>query len=359
MKPESSTALWFATSPRWPTLKATLFWKSRIRLARDTALLSLGTLVSLLGGPLFAAEVIHACDAKVFEPCPSFSARVDLNEHTVLFDSKHFGYTRGKGSWTVKVAYEPRESCAKVSLFVEKGPLDFDLIYEHTFSNGGGIIGDSGVFMYRTGQLETALRVKSSACYIPKEQSGHSGSPDPALDAFDQELDHQLNELGLDGRRYGELDMMFDQLALEEQQAKELESDLTLKGEVEEEERSIEERYQRVVGEQAERQTRDRGAEMRRQKEVGQGIGTFFQILGTGMTLYNMFNRSDRGSDSQGSSQGQAEFHQYLQQLRNSQGGSGSGSQRGITWCRLPTGQCGFINNKGQCEYYDVVGGCQ
>ena len=359
MKLESSTELWFATSPRWPTLKASSLSRSRIRLARDVALLSLGTLASVVGGPVSAAEVVHACDAKVFEPCPSFSARVNLNEHTVLFDSKHFGYTRGKGSWTVKVAYEPRESCAKVSLFVEKGPLDFDRIYERTFSNGVGTIGDSGVFMYKTGQLETALRVKSSTCYIPKEQSGFSGSPDPALDALDRELDHQLSELGLDARRNGELDTMFDQLALQEQQAKEHESDLALKHDIEEAKRSIEESYKRALREQAERQTRESRVELQRQEEAGESIGTFLQILGTGMTLYNMFNRSDRESAFQGSSQDQAEFQRYLQQLRNSQGGTGSGSQRGITWCRLPTGQCGFINNKGQCEYYDVVGGCQ
>ena len=43
-----------------------------------------------------------------------------------------------------------------------------------------------------------------------------------------------------------------------------------------------------------------------------------------------------------------------------SPGSSRSGSGRGgITWCRTPTGQCGFINEKGECRYYDVVGGCK
>ena len=43
-----------------------------------------------------------------------------------------------------------------------------------------------------------------------------------------------------------------------------------------------------------------------------------------------------------------------------SPGSSRSGPGRGgITWCRMPTGQCGFINEKGECRYYDVVGGCK
>ena len=274
---------------------------NRNLLTRRVVVVFLGIFMLTQSGHLHGTEVQHACDAKVFKPCPAFSASVQLGEHSTIFDSKTFGYTRSKGSWTVNVKYGPPESCAKITLFVEVGPLQFDRIYKRVFVNGGGTINDSGVFMYKTSQSDSALRVASSSCYIPNETSELSSSPDPALNSFDRELEEQGFKLGVHEEQKSVLDDALEGLALQEQQAQMEDMELMRQAERERERqlreferdkelRRMQEQVQNIIRER-ERRERERIARMQRENESGDGISTFLEILGTGMTLYDMYNQ--------------------------------------------------------------------
>ena len=191
---------------------------SRGNAAQNIVCISLLPFAIVLSESLHAAEVRHACDAKVFQPCPSYSVKVEIKEHATLFESGSFGYTRSKGAWTVHVKYQPENECAKVSLFVDIGPFEFDRVYKRILVNGDGTIKDGGVFMYEIGQLDSALRVASSSCFVPKRQTELSGSPDPAQNSFDRELARQREELALDGAPVTDLDETLQRLARQEEQ---------------------------------------------------------------------------------------------------------------------------------------------
>ena len=66
----SSARLKASTMPRTSGGRDRAMW--------NIARLSLWPIAVALSGNANAAEVRHACDAKVFQPCPSFSAKVTV-----------------------------------------------------------------------------------------------------------------------------------------------------------------------------------------------------------------------------------------------------------------------------------------
>lgn len=306
----------------------------------------------ILAGSLHAAEVRHACDARVFQPCPSFLAKVEVKKHTTLSESKSFGYTRSEGAWTVHVDYQPVEECAKVSLFVNIGPLEFDRIYKRTFVNGGGTIDDSGVFMYKIGQLDTALRVASASCFMPKRQSDLSRNPDPAQDTFDRELRRQGDQLGVYDEPKSDLDQTLERLARQEEQRSGRREDLSIPGETEvktyvEDPSETLERFERKIQKiLEERQEQERIAEIERQQENNRGLQTFFQMLGTGMQLYQLLEQDS--SSSMPTSSGFSSFTPLS---------SGNHTHSGASFGRCTTaqGRPGFIDGQGRCRYDDTA----
>ena len=180
-------------------------------------------------------------------------------------------------------------------------------------STAAGTITDSGIFEYKTGQLESALRVSGSLCWMPKGTSELSGSPDPAARAFDRELEQLDSNWGGHEEPNRDMDEALERLALQEKRAQQEELELTRKREEEEWEREDQIRreaeenlreMEKFFQEHNERRERERIAEVQRQAEVqrergiGEGISTFLQILGTGVTLYNLYNRDSRGQDN-------------------------------------------------------------
>ena len=312
----------------------------------------------ILSGNLLATEVQHSCDARVFQPCLSFSARVNLNEHNTVFDSETFGYTRSRGSWTVQIRYQPETECAKVSLFVGVGPLDFDRVYKRILVEGGGTIDDGGVFMYKKGKLSSALQVKSAACFIPKEEAILSKKPDPALSAIDRELAKLREEGVVDGGTKNSLDEVLRRLARRENRGAGGETGLAVRGQRKENARrsnAIElglqqlERQEVEVGrilKQRERGLEQEGvAQVEQQQKELRNFETFMQVLGTGISLYNVF---DRGSHTARPSQSDA----YSQPSGNE--GSGGMENRS---CVTAQGRRGYIDVRGQCQYDDTARG--
>ena len=306
----------------------------------------------ILAGSLHAAEVRHACDARVFQPCPSFLAKVEVNKHTTLSESKSFGYTRSEGAWTVHVDYQPVEECATVSLFVNIGPLEFDRIYKRTFVNGGGTIDDSGVFMYKIGQLDTALRIASASCFMPKRQSELSRNPDPAQDTFDRELRRQEDQLGVYDEPRSDLDQALERLARQEEQGYGGREELSTPGKAEvktyvddpsETLERFERKLQKIL---EERQEQGRLAEIERQRKNSRGLQTFFQMLGTGMQLYQLLDQDS--SSSMPTPSGPSSFAPLS---------SGDHTQSGTSFGRCTTGQGrpGFIDGQGRCRYDDTA----
>ena len=293
---KSSCPTWFAPSS----------FDSRCK--RMTTRQSMWIILCLLSvapmGKLHATEVRHFCDAPVFEPCPSFSARVDVRQHSTLFESEAFGYTRSEGAWTVHVEYEPVEECARVSLFVSIGPLDFNRIYEGTFINGGGTIDDSGEFMYKIGQLDSALRVVSASCFMPKGQSEFSSSPDPALSAFEQELARQRDELESEDESLAVLDKLLQRLARQEAEGLEGREVLTTRGETaaqinREDPSTVLLQYQREYQRMLENlQEQEQIADIERQQDNARELQMFLGLLGTGVQLYQLLDQDRDLPDS-------------------------------------------------------------
>ena len=204
----------------------------------------------LYAGASYAARVEHGCSAEKFIPCPSFRVSRTIGEHTPIIDNHIAGFTRSKGKWTITVGYGPPEKCAKVSFWVDMGPLDFDREYKRVFIKGGGAVSDSGSFMHEIDDLASALRVHNGRCLVP--------APEPHPESKErQALEEERERLSLEEER--------ERLALEEERER-----LALEEERErlaEEQRLAEERERQRLAEKRRERERQRLAEQQRLEE--------------------------------------------------------------------------------------------
>ena len=124
--------------------------------------------------PAYAASEIDSCPAERYKPCSFFTASVTLGEHEQIIDNYVAGFTRSKGSWTINVRYQPETQCAKVKFLVDMGPVNALGEYKEDLRNGVGQIRDTGTFMHKIGNLESALRILSSSCRTPHQVTKQS-----------------------------------------------------------------------------------------------------------------------------------------------------------------------------------------
>ena len=214
-------------------------------------------------GTSYAAQVAHECSAKRFVKCPSFRVSRMIGQHTPIMDNHIAGFTRSKGKWTITVGYGPPEKCAKVSFFLDMGPLDFDRQYKRVFINGGGSISDSGSFMHKIDNLESALKVHSSSCRVPAPEPHSEGRPDSQTQRTDakskerETLDEERERQELEQERERQaLEEERERLALEEERKR-----------IEEEQRLAVEHERRRLAEQRRESERRRLAAERRKRE--------------------------------------------------------------------------------------------
>ena len=201
---------------------------------------------------VYAAKVEHECIAESYVKCPSFSVSRMIGEHTPIIDNHVAGFTRSKGRWTIKIGYGPTEKCAKVSLLVNIGPIDSLRQYERVFINGGGSINDSGSFMHKIDDMESALRIVSSNCRVPASISKEAAEK-IERQAIAEEMERQAMADAEKAER----------IALEEEQRR-IEEEQKLAKEKERERLLAEQR--RLAEEQRERE-RQRLAEEKRERE--------------------------------------------------------------------------------------------
>ena len=127
-------------------------------------------LAAWAGSSACAAATLDECPAKKYKPCASFTTSRTINEHTPLIDAAT-EFTRSKGMWTIHVSYGPPEKCAKVSVALDVGPFDSNRDYKRVFRNGTGTISESGTFMHRTDDVEKGLRILTTSCRVPDDES--------------------------------------------------------------------------------------------------------------------------------------------------------------------------------------------
>ena len=110
-------------------------------------------------------QVAESCEAQTYRPCSRFLTRVEpgLDET----QSGREGFTRSDGTWTVRVDYEPRESCAIVKMFLNVGSQELFRGYERVLTDGTGTISVRGSFGNRSGHAEDALSIDSASCLLP------------------------------------------------------------------------------------------------------------------------------------------------------------------------------------------------
>ena len=116
-----------------------------------------------------AAPELDQCPAKQYKRCSSFLTNVEIGEHEPIIDNHLAGFTRSKGTWKISVRYQPETQCAKVNILLNMGPIDSLRQYKETFRNGRGVISDSGPFMHKIDDLETALQIPHSTCHVPDQ----------------------------------------------------------------------------------------------------------------------------------------------------------------------------------------------
>lgn len=215
-------------------------------------------LIAFHAGASYAARVAHECDAERYIPCPTFRTSRTIGEHAPVTVRPVEGYVRSKGNWTITVGYGPAEKCAKVSLYVDMGPLDFDRKYERVFIDGGGAISDSGSFLHKIDDLESALNVHTTSCRVPAPERDPESRPDPKKTDDDSkerqalEAERERQELEAERERFA-LEEERERLALEEERER-----------LAEEQRLAEERERRRLAQ--ERRERERQRELARQR---------------------------------------------------------------------------------------------
>ena len=166
------------------------------RILRSAWTLALGATLLAHSGLSYGAQVVHECSADKYKRCSSFLTSVAIQEQTSIIRNSFSGFTKSKGRWTIQVGYEPSESCAVVSMLVDMGPLEFYRKYERVFIDGGGVISDSGAFMHQSDDLQSALSVDSSSCYVPDDAPGLAGSrPEASEGSGKFDLDKELDRL--------------------------------------------------------------------------------------------------------------------------------------------------------------------
>lgn len=164
-----------------------------------------------------AASTVDSCPAERYEPCSFFNASVALGQHKQIIDNSLAGYTRSTGSWTVSVRYQPETQCAKIDILLDTGPLDIPRQYREEFRNGAGEVSDSGGFMHKVDNVESALRILSSSCRVPYQRDP---KPDTAKKS-DESAEQERERLALDEERERlALEREREQLALEQEREK-------------------------------------------------------------------------------------------------------------------------------------------
>ena len=179
----------------------------------------LGLFVFLLSGTSDAAEVVPYCEAETYKPCPTFITSVEVGHREEIIDNALAGFTLSEARWTIDVRYRPAESCAIVKMMLNVGPIDFPLMYERTFTGGGGQVGGSGRVTHRTGDLEGSLKVVGSSCFMPAEEPAPEDArpTSPGGEGEPNELDDLLERLARGERgEPQDLDDELERLASEE-----------------------------------------------------------------------------------------------------------------------------------------------
>ena len=219
-----------------------------------------------------AASELDQCPAKKYRPCSAFSASVEIGEHQPIIDNHLAGFTRSNGAWKISVRYQPEVECAKVSILLNMGPIDTLRQYKETFRNGGGVISDSGTFMHKIDDLESALRIPHSSCYVPDQEESKSDAraedgtrPQEELERL--ALEEERERLALEREReHRELEKETERLALERER-------MALVREIESAERrrqlEQERERRRLVAEQERQRQRER-QELARQREAAE-----------------------------------------------------------------------------------------
>ena len=220
-----------------------------------------------------SAESLDECWAEKYKNCSAFRTSRTIEEHTPIIDNHMFGFTRSKGRWKIVVAYGPQETCAKVSLNLDMGPLDVDRRYDHVFNRGGGVISDSGSFMHRMGDVESGLRVVNLSCRVPDPESQKIDAEAQDRRALEEEREHLALE---EEREHLALEEERERLALEEErrteeelrlaQARRARDEERQRQRLDEERRRWEEQWAALEQAAAERRARERLAELQRER---------------------------------------------------------------------------------------------
>ena len=277
------------------------------KLARCAVLLLFGTVALAYHGESHGAEVTAACDAKAYKKCPNFS--VSLTKGNISEVGGNFmGYVRSKGDWTINVRYEPRESCAKISLLVDMGPLDFYRDYKRVFTGGAGTISDSGTFVHETGNIDSALGIDSSSCRMPKEDESSKRTQQQQQE-FDESLDARQDD---GGETEGGLGSEFEQqlLAMEQQTARWEQEELERRRLEQQEQASRDSeslihtfvkdinkdlaRLKRQVEDEQRAKRQRQQAQRQQQQASGSGLDTFLQGMVMGANVFNSIKGGGR-----------------------------------------------------------------
>ena len=233
---------------------------------RGLLLVALALVISASPGISRAAPELDQCPAKKYKVCSAFSTSVEIGEHEPIIDNHLAGFSRSKGAWKISVRYQPEVECAKVNILLNMGPIDPLRQYKETFRDGGGVISDSGTFMHKIDDLQSALRIPHSSCYVPDEgETKRAALAEDGKRSKDElerlALEEERERLALEREReQRELEKERERLALERERL-ELEQEF----EAEQERRWLaQERERRRLAEQ------QRERELERQESVSQ-----------------------------------------------------------------------------------------
>ena len=300
---------------------------------------------------------------------------VALGEHQQIIDNHVAGFTRSKGSWTISVQYQPETQCAKVKIFVDMGPIDSLGEYKRDLRNGVGEMSDTGTFMHKIDNVESALRILSSSCRTPYQ--GNS-EPDTAAGEDEMLVDEERERLALEEERERlALEKERERLALEQERERlALERErLALEHELEavqKRRRAEQERARQLAEQQRERERRraeqkrahdlaeqqrerERIAQLQREQEhaeaaaQGSALNTIITGFGLGALFGSAITGDDEVFDAAASLLSQGVGSTYVPSGGYSSGGS-SCEQIGL---RMAQGLERLYNsNTGMCAVY-------
>lgn len=313
-------------------------------MTRSSLFVPVALAVAAASPPAYAVSEIDSCPAERYQPCSFFAASVALGENEQLIDNHIAGFTRSKGSWTISVRYQPETQCAKVNIFVDMGPIDSFGEYKEDLRNGMGEISDSGTFMHKIDNLESALRIVSSSCRTPYQAAS---KPDTAA-SDDETLDgEERGRLALEERRA--LEEERERLAFEEERnrlALEAAQKRRRINEARERERrrAEQERSHRLAEQQRERERRraaqeratqlaeqqrerERIARLQREREEataqGSALNTIITGFGLGALVGSAITGDDEVFDAASRLLSQSAGSTYVPSHSDSSGGSG------------------------------------